>query len=296
MGARRMRALRTLASALAILAGATLVVLWMVSWLAIKAVEDGAATESIVVVALKNPAVTTKIGSEVRDGAFGALSDQGIDLEAWGLGDAAAESITSLVETEEFRDSVVEQVAAAREQLHDALTDPDRPPGPFEIAIDTSDLVNDTIDQIAVVGGNLPDLAVAPVRIEVVSADTFEKARTGYDRMEFAKRYFLWAGLAFIVLGMVVSTRKRFVIAKFFAAVGVFSLGAYGALVWVGPERIAGWLPGGGDGSWGRVVTGIIAEEALPAVTSRLLLAGGVALTAAAGAAGVGWLTGSSRR
>jgi hypothetical protein len=106
----------------------------------------------------------------------------------------------------------------------------------------------------------------------------------------------LWAGLALIVLGMVVSTRKRFVIAKFFAAVGVFSLGAYVALVWIGPERVAGWLPGGGDGSWGRVLTGIIAEEALPAVTSTLLLAGGIALIAAAVAAGLGSLAGGSRR
>ena len=67
MGARRVRAFRTLLSAIAIVAGATLVVLWLVSWVAIRAVEDGSATESIVVVALKNPAVTDKIGSELKD-------------------------------------------------------------------------------------------------------------------------------------------------------------------------------------------------------------------------------------
>ncbi|MCB2414013.1 hypothetical protein LGT39_14270 [Demequina sp. TTPB684] len=291
-----MRALRTLASALAILAGATLVVLWLLSWMTIKAIEDGAATESIVLVALKNPEVTGKIGTEMRDRAFDALANQGVDLEVWGLGDTAAESITSLVETEEFRDSVLEQMESARGQLHDALTDAEREPGPFAVAFDTSDVINDRIDQIAVVGSELPELSVAPLRIEIVSAETFEKARTGYERVEFAERYFLWAGLALIVLGMIVSTRKRFVIAKFLAAVGVFSLGAYAALAWMGPDRIASWLPGGDDGGWARVLGDVVAEEALPSLTGRLLLAAAIALTGAAVATGIGMLAGGPRR
>ncbi len=283
-------------SAIAIVAGATLVVLWLVSWVGVKAVEDGAATERIVVVALKNPAVTDRIGTEMKDRAFAELADQGVDLEVWGLGDAAADSITSLVETEAFRDSVVEQLESARGQLHDELTDSHRAPAPFEVAINTSDLVNDRIDEIAVVGGRVPDVSVGAVRIEVVSADTFEKARTGYDRMEFAKRYFLWAGLALIVLGMLVSTRRRFVIAKFLAAVGVFSLVAYAALVVIGPERIAGLIPGGGDGGWSEVFSDVIAESALPIVTGKLLLAAWIALAGAAVAALLGYLMGRSRR
>lgn len=290
-----MRTFRTLLSALAIIVGATLVVLWLVSWVAIRAVEDGSATESIVVVALKNPAVTDKIGAEVTDRAFAALADRGIDLDVWGVGDAAAESISDLVDTEEFRDSVVEQLQEAREELHDELTAPDRPRAPFDIAINTSALVNDRIDGVTGAVIDVPDVSVAPVRIEVVSADTFEKARTGYSRMEFAKRFFLWAGLVLIVLGMIVSTRKRWVIAKFFAAVGVFSLGAYVALVWIGPDRIAGWLPGGADGGWGSVFGDVIANEALPAITGKLLLAGGIALLGAAVAALVGYIAGGSR-
>jgi len=289
------RGFRTLLSAIAILVGATLVVLWLVSWVAVKAVEDGSATESIVVVALKSPAVTDKIGAEIKDRSFEALADQGIDLDVWGVGDAAAESIDDLVATEEFRDSVLGQLQAAREELHDELTAPNRPSAPFEIAIDTSELVNDRIDGVTGAVIDIPDVSVAPVRIEVVSADTFEKARTGYARVEFAKRFFLWAGLALIGLGMMVSTRKRWVIAKFLAAVAVFSLGAYVALVWIGPDRIAGWLPGGADGGWGNVFGDVIASEALPAVTGKLLLAAGIALLGAAVAALLGYVAGSSR-
>jgi len=289
------RAFRTVLSAIAILVGATLVVLWLASWVAVKAVEDGSATERIVVVALKNPAVTSRIGSEVKDKALAALADQGIDLDVWGVGDAAEQSISELVETAEFRNSVVEQLQGAREQLHEELTAPDRPRAPFDIAINTSDLVNDRIDQVAGAAGSIPNVTLAPVRIEVVSADTFETARTGYARVEFAKRFFLWAGLALIVLGMMVSTRKRWVIAKFLAAVGALSLGAYVALGWLGPERIAGWLPGGADGSWGRVWGDVIANDALPAVTGQLLLAGGLALAGAAVAALLGYVLGGSR-
>jgi len=248
-----------------------------------------------VVVALKSPEVTSKIGTEVKDQAFAALAEQGIDLDVWGIGDAAAESISALVETEEFRNSVVEQLQAAREQLQEELTAPDRPRGPFDVAINTSDLVNGRIDQLTGAVVDIPDLAVEPVRIEVVSADAFETARTGYARLEFAKRFFLWAGLALIVLGLFVSTRKRWVIAKFLAAVSVFSVGAYVALVWIGPDRIAGWLPGGVDGSWGRVFGDVIANEALPAVTGKLLLAAGIALAGAAVAALLGFIAGGSR-
>ncbi len=290
-----MRAFRTLLSAITILAGATLVVLWLVSWVAIRAVEDGSATESIVVVALKNPAVTDKIGVEIKDSAFAALSDRGIDLDVWGVGDAAAESISDLARTAEFRDSVLEQLQQAREELHDELTVPGRPPAPFDVQIDTSQLVNDRIDGVTGAAIDVPNVSVAPVRIEVVSADTFEKARTGYARMEFAKRFFLWAGLALIALGMIVSTRKRWVIAKFLTAVAVFSLGAYAALVWIGPDRIAGWLPGGADGGWANVFGDVIANEALPAVTGNLLLASGIALVGAAVAALVGYVAGGSR-
>ncbi len=290
-----MRAFRTLLSAIAIVAGATLVVLWLVSWVAIRAVEDGSATESIVVVALKNPAVTDKIGVQIKDSAFAALSDRGIDLDVWGVGDAAAESISDLVGTPEFRDSVLAQLQEAREELRDELTVPDRPRAPFDIQIDTSELVNDRIDGVTGAVVDVPNVSVAPVRIEVVSADTFENARTGYARMEFAKRFFLWAGLALIALGMIVSTRKRWVIAKFLTAVAVFSLGAYLALVWIGPDRIAGWLPGGADGGWGSVFGDVIANEALPAVTGNLLLASGIALVGAAVAALLGYVAGSSR-
>lgn len=291
-----MKTLRTLLSALFILAGATLVVAWLLSWMAINLIEDGAATESVVVVALESPAVVDRIGTEVKDQAFDALADRGIDLDVWGVGDAAADSLTSLAQTDEFRDAVLDQVQTAREQLHDELTDPDRPRAPFDIAIDASELINDRIDELTGAVVDVPSLSVAPVRIEVVSADTFEKVRTGYARVEFAKKYFLWAGLAFIVLGLLVSTRKRFVIAKFLAAVGVFCLIAYAALTLVGPAGLSGWLPDGGDESWGTVFADLIAEDALPAITGRLLLASGLALAGAAVATLLGFMAGGSRR
>jgi hypothetical protein len=114
--------------------------------------------------------------------------------------------------------------------------------------------------------------------------------------MEFAKRFFLWAGLALMVLGMMVSTRKRWVIAKFLAAVGVFSLAVYAALVWIGPDLIAGRLPGGTDGGLGSVFGDVIANEALPAVAGKLLYAGGIALVGAAVAALLGYVAGGTRR
>jgi hypothetical protein len=90
--------------------------------------------------------------------------------------------------------------------------------------MDVSATVNKQLGEIPVVGSQIPRVSVAPVQVEVVSADSFNKARTAYSRLEFAKHYFLWIGAALILLGLAVSTRRLYVVAKFLIAVGAMAL------------------------------------------------------------------------
>ncbi len=278
MGARRVRGFRTLLSAIAILLGAVLVVLWCGSWVALKSVDDGVVARTLVRGALSAPAVTAKIASEIESQASSSLATRGIDLSTQDIGTQLSEAIAELATSDEFKSVVLAQVDAARERLHDELASDDRIPGPFVVPIDVSSTVKNQLGDVPVVGSEISDLEVAPVDVELVSAETFDKARTAYSRLEFAKRYFLWAGLAMIVLGLAVSTRRLLVFPKFLIAIGAMALGVAAVLTIASPARLAAGLPGGEEGTWGSLVVQSFAEDTLPGIRRTLVFVGLAAL------------------
>lgn len=269
-----MRALRTLASAAAILLGALLVVAWAGSWALLRAVDDGVVARTLVSAALASPAVTSRIGDEVAAQATASLDSSGVDAAALGFEAELSEIFADLAASDDFKAVVLDQVDAAQGRLHEELASEERPSGPFSVSVDVSAAVNERLDGVPVVGSQLRDVAVEPVEVELVSAETFDKARTGYSRLEFAERYFLWAGLALIALGLVVSTRRRLVIPKFLIAVGAIALGVAAVLQFASPDRIAARLPGGETGTWGSIVSESVATDSIPGMQRLLLMAG----------------------
>jgi len=290
------RAFRTLLSAIAILVGAALVVMWCGSWLVLKAVDDGAVARTLVRGALSTPEVTAKIGEEIEARASESLATRGIDVSNQGVGALLSDAIASLAQSEEFKDVVLAQVDAAQARLHDELARDERPQGPFVVSVDFSATVNDRLGEVPVVGSQIPDVAVAPVDVEIMSAQTFGKARTAYARLEFAKRYFLWAGLALIAIGIAVSTRRKFVIPKFLIAAGAMALGVAAVLAVTSPARLASGVPGGADGTWGSLLAQSFADEAIPGIRRTLAIAGLIALVVGGMTTLIAKSSGRSRR
>lgn len=287
-----MRGLRTFLSAVAILCGALLVAAWALSWMLLRVVDDGAVARGIARTTLENPAVTARLVDEVQSTTERELARGGVDLNALGLSDTLAGLLEAMVSSGDFRAALVAQVDAARIDLQAELSRPGRPEGPFVLSFDVSQQVNDRVDNLALIGDRLPDVALAPVEVEVVSAERFEQARTAYAGLDFARSYFGYAGAALILAGMLVSHRRQYVLAKFFLVVGVIGLIAFIVLTFAEPLTAAGWLPGIGEGSIGQFLSEVLSDQVLPGVASRVGLGALVSLGLAALAALLGWLIG----
>ena len=277
-----MKALRTFIAAISILVGAALVVSWCGAWLLLAAVDDGVAARTMARAALSTPVVTDLIGNEIASRTEDALAEVGIDLSIIGADVALRTAILDWTRSDEFEQIVMEQVDDASEQLSAELATKDRAQGPFEVSINVSEAVNQQIDGIPFVGSEIPDVAVAPVAVEVASADSFSKARTAYERLDFAKTYFLWLGAALVLVGMVVSTRRRYVIAKFLIAVGTMALLLVATLTLATPARLADRLPGGEQGTWGKLAIEAFHNAALPGMRLTIAIIGLSALVAGA--------------
>lgn len=277
-----MKALRTFVSAIAILAGAAFVVAWGGAWLLLTAVDDGVVARTMARAALATPSVSASIAEEMMSRTSDSFSGLGINLTAIGAEDSVRAALAEWTQSDDFKQTVLDQVDAAREKLREELASPDRPQGPFTISIDVSGTVNKQLDAVPVVGSQIPSVAVAPVPVEVVSADSFDKARTAYSRLEFAKRYFPWIGGALILLGLAVSTRRRYVIAKFLMAVGAMALVLVATLTIATPDRLARVLPGGDQGTWGRFAIQAFSDAALPGMRQTIAIVGAAALVAGA--------------
>ncbi|WP_061965426.1 hypothetical protein [Demequina aurantiaca] len=262
---------RTIISAISIVLGALLVATWAVSQVAVTAVEDGSAVDSIAAAVFDSPEAVGDMSDDLGDAAVDAISDNGINIEALGLDGPIRDQVTSLVQSDEFATEVQRQVADSHEQFADALTDEARAPGPMILMLDVSPMVNDRLDQVPVVGSLIPDLTLDPIPVEVVSTEVTEDARTAFGFMEFAAAWFLWAGIALMVLGLLISARKRWFISKTLLAVGVLSLGVWALLTFTSPQTIASWFPGGEDSSVGTIVVQTFTAEAAPPIASRML-------------------------
>ncbi|WP_062529618.1 hypothetical protein [Demequina rhizosphaerae] len=277
-----MRALRTVLSALLILAGASLIALWAVSGVVVKAVEDGTAVHAIAERALADDVIVDAVGDAIADGALDALADAGLDLSLLGLDDVVRSAIEGAARTRDFRTAVLAQVDDAHGQLSAELTAEKREPGPLVIDIDPSDYVNGQIDQIPVVGEAAPEVAIAPVPVEVMDAEAFDDVRRGYGLIELAQRWALWAGIALIVLGLFVTQRLRWFMAKAGLAVGVIAGGLWLALRWWGVDGIAAVLPGGADGTAGSALVRIVSEDTVAMLEDRLSVIALIGLAVAA--------------
>lgn len=261
--------LRTLWSALLILVGGLLIVLWAVSGVAVTAVEDGTAAYGIAEQALDNPAVIEELGEQAADSAVAALDARGVDLDRFGLELALRLAIEQAVASDAFRDALLVQVASVQEQVAVALTDALRTPGPLTVEIDVSGYVNAAVDGIPVVGASVPDVALTPLEIEAVDQQTFETVRTSYAVISWLAVWGVWCGIALIVVGMFVTRRLRWFLAKTGLAVAAFAGGGWLVLHLWGVDALARSVPGQG-GAVGELLTRILTEEAVPLVESRL--------------------------
>lgn len=277
-----MRGFRTFISAVAILVGAALVVAWFSAWLLLTAVDDGVVGSAAARGALSTPDVTARIDDAIMTSTSSSLTTAGVDLE---VVDPEGSVRTALVEwtlSDDFRQLVLNQVDAAREQVREALGSPDRPRGPLSVTIDVSDPVNTLVSEVPGVGQELPEFTIAPVDVEVVSADGMEAARTGYSRLEWAQDRLLWFAGALLLLSLVVSTRRSYVIPKFIIAVGALALGLVVVVTFVSPNLIAGILPGGDEGTWGRLVVESFHDAALPGIRRAITVIGTASVLAGA--------------
>src|SRR5690606_12419444 len=125
---------------------------------------------------------------------------QGIDLEAFGLSGAMDALVAAAVESDAFPKLVESQVESAREQFVEQLKDRDRPPGPLIIHVDVSNVINDQFATAPLIGSILPTVAVPPIAVEAVDAETFEDARQSYRAVDFARTWMLWIGLALLAV------------------------------------------------------------------------------------------------
>lgn len=287
-----MKALRTVGAALAILAGAACVVAWLVSFLALRALEDGSLARGVARAALASPSVTSTIAGELEQAALAGLASQGIDLASVGLGDALGPVMSELAGSATFRDAVLAQVDDVNAQVVAELAEPGRAPGPIVVSVNASPAVNDALRDLPLVGGTLPQLTVAPVDVPVMSSDAAERARDGYARLDFGRDWLGWIGLIFLAGGFLISTRPAYVAGKFLIATGAFSLALALAAVVASPDRLVGLLPGGADA--GAALRDALGEIGLDGWARLLGIVGVSAL--ALGAAAVGIARAAARR
>ncbi|WP_062385656.1 hypothetical protein [Demequina iriomotensis] len=265
-----MRGLRTVAAAFLIVLGASLIALWAVSGVVVRAVEDGTVVHGIAQRALDDDAVSARIARAVADGALEALADAGVDLERLGLDGAVRGLLEDEASTDDFHAAVLAQIDGARAQFEAEVTAEDRASAPLLIDVDVSDYVNGRIDDVPVVGERAPDVVVAPIPVRVMSADAFDTVRTGYRYAQLAQSWGLVAGIACIVVGLVVTHRTRWFVAKAGLAVGVIAGGLWLLLQWWGVEGFARALPGGADGSAGAALLEIVTDETMAVLEARL--------------------------
>ncbi|GMA34059.1 hypothetical protein [Demequina litorisediminis] len=273
-----MRALRTLISALCILAGALLIVAWGVSTAAVRAVEDGTALSGVARTAFSVPAAVDALSRQVQDDAVANLDSRGIDVAALGVEDDLRGAVDSAVRSPAFEDAIVDAADAAQTDFSAALMDPEREAAPLTLSVDASGIVNARIADLPGVGAAAPSLSLPPVQVEALSAESFENVRTTYEWMERAADWALWAGLALLALGILVSHRRRWFVAKALFAIGTIAV-AFGLIVaFVDRDAILAFLPGGVDGTASSLWAQTFTDDAAPGIARNAVVVGAVAL------------------
>lgn len=286
-----MRVFRTVVSALAIFLGALSMVVWALSLVVVRSVEDPETFSAIATRTLENPAVQATIVAQAQDGVDDQLTSQGVNLRAIGADVLIDALIATTIRSQAFSDTVADQMEDAHEKFLRELTQPDRPAGPMVIHFDISHLINVQIDSVPLIGGSLPDVALPPVPVEVMGEQTFGNARTSFAFMDWAKTWLIWIALALLAVGLVASPRRRWFLAKFFTAVGMTALLGWALITTADPETLANALPGGSSGVSGELLANVVSEESVAILGTRALWVGFGSLALAALAAAIAIIT-----
>ena len=239
-----MKLLRTLASALCIVLGALLIATWAASMAALDAIENGTVIEDATVRAIGTDLAQKALVDNGTTAVLNALAAKGIDTETPGIEGITSGIIESIVSSEAFANTVHAQTKSIREQMVAALNSDAE--GAITIALDFSDQVNALLGEIPIIGDSLPQIAVPGVPVQVMDAETAETARSTWNWLHVAKQWFGWIGLALLAVGILVSLRKRWFLAKVTLAVGVISGLIWLAMRGLDPQAIADRLAGGG--------------------------------------------------
>lgn len=247
-----MSALRTWMSALCIVLGALLIATWAASWAALNSIENGTVIEDATARAIVTESAQTALVENATEQVLIALDAAGIDSTTPGIEGITQALIAAIVSSEGFVDLVHAQTKSIREQVVASLNGDET--GSITIELDLSPQVNDKLAQIPVIGDSLPEIAVPSIPVQVMDDATADRARTAWDALHFAKAWFLWIGLAFVALGILVSHRKRWYFAKLFLAIGVIAGVLWLLLTAFEPQTIAERIAGGG------VVDAVIVE------------------------------------
>lgn len=284
-----MRAARTVLSAVCILLGSVLIAVWAVSSVALSALENGTVVDKAAVAAIDSPAVRESIASAMGDRALAALGSAGVDTQAPGVEAAVRAALTAAARSNALGALLASQITAVREQFVAALQDTAALGRPIDVSIDVSQLLNEKVSSLPVVGAALPTVTVAPVSVEVLSVQRADDARRAYDWMTIAASRFLWLGLAVFALGVVVSPRRRWFFAKVALALAVMSGGAWAVLTYADAATVGRWMPGGSGGAVAGVLGAVIATEGGPSLARRMAIVAIAAIIVAGILFAVAW-------
>lgn len=280
-----MKLFRTLVSVFLVLLGVMMIVTWAFGAKSVEAIENGTAAAKLTDKVLASPAVANLAADQVTDRVHQQLATQADSRrfeELWGL---AEEPIHAAAENVIGSDAVATAAGATatkvQEGLVTALTAKDRAYGPLVLTVDVSARLNTRIGQIPLVGALLPDITAPTLEVEVLEADAVEDLRAVYSSATWVATWFIWIGLVLVALGVLVSPRRTWFLARAMLVAGVLVLAIGFTVDAIGAHTVASLMPGGADGDLGMTVSDVLADTAIPTVSRLLLRLGAIALALA---------------
>ncbi len=277
-----MKVLRRFFATICFVLGVIALVLWGVSALVVKTVEDGTVVTGVVQKVVEQPAVTDFITEKAQVLVTTTLSDNGVDLAALGLQGTMDDAVAAAVVSPEFQASLAESVDEARADFAEQLTSPASEGEPLTLHLDVSAVLNETVASTPVVGPLVPTMTLPAIDVEVADANAFGKIRGTYGWIDRFATWAGWAGLLLIGAGIALTPRKRWLIPLGLLWAGLGAGALWTILQWLTVERIAGRLPGGVEGDLGSALLKVAQQDSLDAFAGRVLVVSVVCLVAAA--------------
>jgi len=253
-----MSGFRTVVSAICTVLAAVLGVVWIAAQTVVRSVDERAAVHEFTQSFVEDPQVLDAAVGAGTARVTEALSSAGIEFP--GLDLIVGEIVNAVVYSDAFASAAQAQAASAADQLLDSIKDES---GPMVVTIDISDAVNERLEQIPFVGSSLPDITIAPIPVEVANEEEADGVRTAYDRLQWAATWAGWLALGLLVLGLIVSHRRRWYPAKAALALGVASAVGWALVTYTEPGTVLASLPGGLEGTGpADVVSGLVDDAA----------------------------------